>query len=143
MHIITPGRVKVGSNAMNGQLLLTDNSIFVLKSVTGASSTGGAVGGLVGYFIGRFFDRRKAKRQPPEHLQDPEIAGLGDRVRDGLLTTKLLMKLPLDRNLHIKPTRLGFAFTPAGQASVSYAGWAHKKKILRFFADHGIHVDNS
>jgi hypothetical protein len=141
MHLITNGRIKIGSDAVNGQLLLTDHSIFVLESAAGASSAGGAVGGLVGYLIGRFFDRRKAKRQPPEHLQDPEIAGLGDKVRDGLLTTKLLAKLPLDRNLHINPTRLGFDFTVSGQAPISYAGWAYKKKILRFFEDHGIHVD--
>ena len=141
MHLITPGRIKIGSAAKNGQLLFTDQSIFVLESATTGSSTGVAVGGLVGYFIGRYLDRRKAKRNPPEHLQDLEIAGLEDKVRDALLTTRLMMKLPLNQNLKVKPTRLGFEFTVPGQPCVSYSGWANKKKILRFLADHGIHVD--
>jgi membrane protein YqaA with SNARE-associated domain len=141
MHLITPGRIKIDSKAKNGQLLLTDQSIFVLESAATGSSTGGALGGLVGYFIGRYFDRRKAKRNLPEHLQDLEIAGLEDKVRDGLLTTKLIVKLPLNQSLQIKPTRLGFQFTAAGQPCVTYAGWVHKKKLLRFFADHGAHVD--
>jgi hypothetical protein len=141
MHLITNGRIKIGSDAVAGQLLLTNQSIFVLESAAGASSAGGAVGGLVGFMIGRFFDRRKAKTQPPAHLQDPEIAGLGEKVLVELLTSKLMTKLPLDQTLHIKPTRLGFDFTVAGQPSISYAGWAYKKKILRFFGDHGIHLD--
>jgi len=141
MHLITHGRIKTDSGAKTGQLLLTDQSIFVLESAATGSATGGAVGGLVGYFIGRYFDRRKAKRNPPEHLQDLEIAGLEDKVREGLLTTRLIVKLPLNQNLNIKPTRLGFQFTIPGQPCVSYAGWAHKKKLLRFFADHGVHVD--
>jgi len=141
MHLITPGRIKTGSGAKTGQLLLTDQSIFVLESAATGSATGGAVGGLLGYFIGRYLDRRKAKRNPPEHLQDLEIAGLEDKVREGLLTTKLIVKLPLNQSLQVKPTRLGFQFTVPGQPSVSYAGWAHKKKLLRFFADHGVHVD--
>lgn len=107
MHLITHGRIKVNGSAVNGQLLLTDRSLFVLDSGTAASSTGGAVGGLLGYFIGRYFERRKAKKQPPAHLQDPEIASLGAKVQDSLLTTRLLAKLPVDGTLEIKPTRFG------------------------------------
>lgn len=140
MHLITHGRIKFDSKAKNGQLLFTDQSIFVLESATG-SSTGVAIGGLVGYFIGQYLDRRKAKRNPPEHLQDLEIAGLEDKIRDGLITTRLLVKLPLNQNLQVKPTRLGFEFIVPGQPCVSYSGWANKKKILRFLADHGIHVN--
>jgi hypothetical protein len=143
MHLITHGRIKADSKAKNGQLLFTDQSIFVLESTATGSATGVAVGGLIGYLIGQYLDRRKAKRNPPEHLQDLEIAGLEDKVRNTLLTTRLLMKLPLDQNLQVKPTFLGFEFTVPGHPSVTYSGWANKKKILRFLADHGIHVNAS
>ena len=112
-----------------------------MESTATASSTGVHLGGILGYFIGQYLDRRKAKRNPPEHLQDLEIAGLEDKVRDKLSLTRLLVKLPLNQNLQVKPTFLGFEFAVLGQPSVFYSGWANKKKILRFLAGHGIHVD--
>src|SRR5690349_3029556 len=53
--------------------------------------------------------------QPPVHRQDPDIAALGAKVQDSLLTTRLLTKLRLNGTLEIKPTRLGFEFTAPGQ----------------------------
>jgi len=87
--------------------------------------------------------RRKAKKATPEYFQDPEIARLDDKVRAELLTTRLAVRLPLDRNLQIRPTRLGFEFIVDGQPPVSYAGWAQKKNILRCLAEYDIHVDGA
>jgi hypothetical protein len=141
MHLITDGMVKVGKDKGPGKLVLTDRSIFVLKSATEATSTGSILGGLVGALIGQMIDRNKAKKDPPAHLDDPEIVELGDKTRRALLTTRLLAKLPLNGSLSIKPTRLGFEFAADGHPPVSYGGFFHKKKIMRFLETRSIHVD--
>ena len=141
MHLIADGMVKVGKDKGPGKLVLTDRSIFLLKSANEAATTGSILGGLVGALIGRMIDRNKAKKAPPAHLDDPEIVELGDKLRRALLTTKLLAKLPLNNCLSVKPTRSGFEFTAAGQPPASYGGWFHKKKVMRFLETRGIHVD--
>jgi hypothetical protein len=141
MHLITHGMVKVEKDKGPGKLVLTDRSVFLLKSATEATTTGGILGGLVGAFIGQMIDRNKAKKAPPAHLDDPEIVELGDKLRRSLLTTKLLAKLPLNGCLSVKPTRTGFEFTADGHPPASYGGWFHKKKIMRFLETKGIHVD--
>jgi len=141
MHLIAHGRIRVGSNSSNGLLLLTDQWIFVLKSTATATTTGVAVGGLLGMLIGRWIDKRKAMRAPAAHLQDPEIVGLDEKTRGQLIMTQLEIKLPLNQNLQVKPTRLGFEFNTPGQPPVFYSGWARKKKVRQFLADRSIRVD--
>jgi hypothetical protein len=141
MHLIADGLVKVGEDKCSGKLVLTDCSIFVLKSTADATLTGGILGGLVGAMIGQWIDKNKAKKNPPTHLDDPEIVGLDDKARRALLMTKLLAKLPLNDCLSVKPTRLGFEFLADGHPPVSYSGWLQKKKILRFLETRSIHVN--
>ena len=142
MYLVTGGFIKVANFKGEGKLLFTDRSLFALKSNGGAMSFGGALGGLLGYLIVDFIDKQKAQKNPPAHLEDPEIAQLGDRVRRDLLTTTLLAKMPLDSTLSIKSTRLGFDFN-AGPTVVSYGGWIHKKKIVKFLLGRGLHIDES
>ncbi len=140
MHLLTDGLVKIADHKGPGKLLLTERSLFVLGSNTGAASIGGAVGGLVGALIGHFIDKHKGKKNAPAHLDDPEIVELGEKVRHQLLSTELLAKLPLKPSLSVEPTRLGFMFT-AGSTVVKFDGWAHKKKIAQFLDNHGVHVN--
>jgi len=45
--------VKAGTDKSPGKLVLTDRSIFALKSVTEATTTGGILGGPLGALIGQ------------------------------------------------------------------------------------------
>jgi len=91
--------------------------------------------------VGLAMDRRRARKNPPAHLDDPEFAAMGDKLPRALLTTRLLVRLPLGKELMVKTTRAGFDFAAKDHPLVSYSGWFNKKKLTRFLNDHGVHPD--
>jgi hypothetical protein len=137
MHLLKPGLVKMGGYKGQGQLLLTETSLFAFRSNAGATRIGGQVGGLLGALIGHLIDSRKARSRSPEHLDDPEIQGLAPSVQKSLRGATLLVKMPLTR-LAAKSTKLGFVFESEGVPSLSYSGYFHKKAILEFLHNRSV-----
>jgi hypothetical protein len=133
MHLITNGLVRVGDDKGSGMLLLSDRSIFALRNISGPRI------GAIPTLIGQMLDKRNAAKNPPEHLNDPEIIALGSKVYSKLLATRLLYKLPLDSTLVVRRTLFGFDFGLQG-TTVSYKGWMHKRKITNFLEHRGIRI---
>ena len=111
--------------------------MFVLRD---KSNPLALLGGLLGLLIARKIDQNRAKKSPPAYLLDPVIAEVSDDIRRQLLTTELIVKVPLDQTLRVTPTRLGFEFSAPDQPLVKFAGVVHKPKIVRFLAERGIQV---
>jgi hypothetical protein len=142
MHLFVSGMVRVGDGERTfGSLLFTERSIFVLKSTNQDEILRGARGGLIGVLLANFRANREAQQSTPAYFDDLEIAQLDEKDRKPLVTTELLLKLPLGRALAVKNTQFGFAFNVAGQPSVAYDGWLRKEKVRRFLHDNGIQVD--
>src|SRR6476660_5484151 len=104
-YLLVDGNVNIGKNNGSGQLLLTRSTVFAFRVKVSAVAMGGAHFGLVGMLIAHFIEKRRAKnRTPPEHLQDPEIASLGEEVANKINRGTLLVKLPLKTGLKIERT---------------------------------------
>lgn len=81
-HVLVNGNVNVEKDKGTGQLLLTETSVFALRLNNGAATTGMAAGGLIGLLIGYWIDKRRARqRTPSEHLTDPEVLALPEKVQ--------------------------------------------------------------
>ena len=140
-YLHTDGNVNIGKDKGHGQLLITRANLFVFRTEMNSAMVGGVAGGLVGALIGYFIDKQRAKkRAPPVHLDDPEVHALGDKVTKKIATARMLAKVPLNSNLKIERTRLGFQFTPAGETPIIYQGLMHKNKIIAFLAMSGFDV---
>lgn len=142
-HVLVDGNVNFGKDKGSGMLLLTGSSVYALRTDLGAAATGAVVGGLIGVLIGMMIDKKRAKkRPPPEHLDDPEIQALPEKVQNKIKNTLLLIKVPIDEALMIKRTMSGYSFTLYGEAKplIVYQGLAHKGKVARHLESLGIHV---
>jgi len=141
MYLSVGGIVKYGPKSEPGQLLFTDQSLFVLRAVEDWSRVHATIhGGLLGALVWRYRDSRR-KIEPPEHLADPELAQLDDKLRKQLLKTSLVARLQLADILQVKNTRLGFEFSIKGQLPLYYAGWMRKNAVRGFLEGHGIPID--
>lgn len=142
VHLLVDGNVNVGKDKGSGQLLLTGTSLFALRTHVGATAMGAATGGLIGVLIGSIIDKRRAKkREPSEHLADPEVAGLPEKSLKKIRGSTQLVKVPLDDTLSIKRTKMGYQFTLLGEEEplVVYQGFGNKKKIANHLAQLGLH----
>jgi hypothetical protein len=142
MHILKPGLVMTDGYKGQGQLLLTEASLFAFRSNAGATQVGGQVGGLLGALIGHLIDSRKARGRSPEHMNAPEIQELPPSVQKSLRGSTLLASMPL-AGLSARCTKLGFIFDANGQPRLSYSGFFHKKKILSFLHDRRVVTANA
>ncbi len=133
MYLLTHGMIKAGRWSETGHLLFSERSLFVLRDNSNLLL-------LLGGILSLLIEQYRAKKSPPAFLQDPEVAEVSDEIRRQLLTTELIVKLPLDQNLRVTPTRLGFQFSAPGPTLVKYAGVVHKPMIQRFLTDRGIQV---
>jgi len=137
--LLVDGNVNVAKNKGPGQLLLTRTAVFALRSNNQAAMTGAAVGGLIGALVGHFIEKHRAKKRgPPEHLDDPEIQDLDPSIRKKIERASLLAKLPLDSNLKVQRTTLGFKLTQSDGTTIVYQGLFRKKKIAAYLAGLGI-----
>ena len=65
MHLIVNGMLRVGEDERTfGTLLLTERSIFFLKSTTQDEILSGARGGLIGVLLANFKASREAQKTP-------------------------------------------------------------------------------
>lgn len=140
MHLLKPGLVKVNGDSAAGQILFTESTFFALRSSNDAAMTGGVLGGLFGALIGGLIDSKRAENAPPEHLKHPDIAGLDERTRKSLLTTKLLCAIPITTEFIARQSGFGFTFTAKDHPEVLYKGLIHKKRILAYLRERGISV---
>ena len=139
MHIIVNGMLRIGDGERTfGTLLLTESSLYALKSTNQDEILSGAQAGLIGVLLAHFKTRHEAQAALPAHFDELEIAQLDDKDRQTLLMTELVAKLPLNRGLSVQDTRLGFVFTVDGHPSVAYDGALRKRKVRRFLQDSGI-----
>ena len=133
-HVLTDGNVNLGKDKGSGMLLLTDKTVYALRTNNSAMATGAVAGGLIGGLIGMMIDKNRAKKRPlPEHLNDPEVQALPPKVQNKIKNTVLLTKVPLDETLQVKRTKLGYSFTLYCESKplIIYQGLAHKGKIAR------------
>ncbi len=132
MHLIFNGMVACGYDEGPGNLILTPNSIFVLKNGEKPDMWTSLYGGVVGAMLRVFINQKMMEDTPPAFLDDPELAGLSKKERRALLTAEVLAKY--DRRgpaFSATPTPMGFAFND-GLTGARYSGWLSKKKISRF-----------
>lgn len=141
MYVLKPGLIKTSTYSGQGQLLLTEASLFAFRSDARATQVGGAVGGLFGALIGHLIDSQKAGRRKSEDLDDVEMQTLPPAVLKSLRCCTLLVKTPL-AVLSVKRTILGFTFEAAGATPVKYSGLIHKKSLRRFLEEHGVAIIN-
>lgn len=144
MHLIAAGLVRLGEYKGYGQLLFTETSLYVLypnEEANKSMKAGGYILGLLGVLIGVFIDRRRAKKAPPNFLDDSELSCLTEKEKKSLLTTELLAKVSLDGSLTVKRAGTGFDFFHDDGVTVVYRGILHCKKIAKFLEEHGVTVD--
>src|ERR1043166_760251 len=127
MELLIHGMVKASDRNGPGMILLTDsNAFFFLTDPTASAWAGG--GGLIGFLIGQFIANKKAEKNPPAHLNDPEIQSLDQKLRRKLLPTILLTKAPLDGSATVQETRAGYTFTLADGREAQILSWGNKKR---------------
>ena len=138
LHLLKPGLVDVGKGYRQGQILLTENSLFALKSGAGGHFLlhFGLVGALVGLLIESI--------PPPGQmspLNDAEVQSLSSAAQRAVRGTELLVKIPF-AGMSVTNTRMGFLFSGAA-STVNYAGYFRKKGIRRFLEAQGVAVKDS
>lgn len=136
MHLLANGMVATGMTESPGKLLLSGQSIFVLKETVNAAPAAalfGALGALVATMVGR----ASSPKAGPGYLSDPDLAGIPDRDRRALRGTQLLVKYTISPSLEVAPTKMGFSFNN-GSTGARFSGLLHKKKITSYLQARGL-----
>jgi hypothetical protein len=131
MHRIFNGQIASGLDQGPGNLILTPDSIYVLKNGEKPGMWTALYGGVIGMVISKFISRKMVEDNPPAFLGDPELAGLNKKERRALLTAEVLVKY--DRrtpSFSATPTLSGFSFND-GLTGARYSNFLNKKKIAQ------------
>ena len=139
--LLVDGNVNVGKDKGPGKLLFTRTSLFAFRVNNNAQVVGAAVGGLLGALLVHVFSKLFGKSKPPSpHLEHAEIRCLDEKIKKRIDGAALLATMPLNRDLEIERSRLGFVFTQVGETPVIYQGFFQKDKITGFLVLLGIDV---
>jgi len=136
MHLLLDGFVRAGGRKGQGLLLMTDRNAFFF--LTTGNSHLWIHFGLVGILIGQYLSRKRAKKNPPAHLGDPEIQALDEKSRKRVLNTLLLVKMPVDPATAVQETRMGYRFKSNAGEEAEISSWGNKRKIARALSVRGI-----
>jgi hypothetical protein len=136
MHLLANGMVATGMNERPGKLLLSGNSIFVLKETVNAAPAA-ALFGLLGALVANLVGRASSPKDGPGYFADPDLAGISDRDRRSLRGTQLLVKYTISSSLEVTPTKMGFSFND-GSTGTRFSGRLHKKKIAAYLQAKGL-----
>ncbi|MGA2230778.1 MAG: hypothetical protein ABSH22_07750 [Tepidisphaeraceae bacterium] len=138
MHLLVAGVVEVNGDKGSGKILFTENTLFAFRSprIPRLALHFGLLGALIYYAICAM----RAKKPPPEHLEDPEISALDASTQKKLAAETLLCSFPLRDGFIVTPSKLGFAFTATGRPEVNYKGFMYKKRVIAFLQEQGIPI---
>ena len=136
MHLLANGMVATGMTECPGKLLLSGNSIFVLKETVNAAPAA-ALFGVLGALVAGLIGRAGSPKGGPGYLADPDLSGISDRDRRALRGTQLLVKYAISPSLEVTPTKMGFSFND-GSTGTRFSGFLHKKKIAAFLQSQGL-----
>jgi hypothetical protein len=136
MHLLLDGFVRAGGRKGQGLLLMTDRNAFFFL-ITGNSHVWIHFG-LLGVLLGQYLARKNAKKNPPGHLSDPEVQALDEKSRRKVLTTTLLLKMPIDAATAVQETRMGYQLKSNTGQEAEISSWGNKKKIARALSERGI-----
>ena len=134
------GLVRVDKYGGQGHVLFTERFLFAFRTKDDAAMALGMAGGAIGRLVGAAIDSGEAAKTPPEHLNNPELAGLDSTTRKRLLATELLCVVPLGPAFAAKQTALGFTFMSVGHPTVSYKGLFQKKSIRLYLQSRNIPI---
>jgi len=138
MDLLANGMVATGMTETPGKLLLSGQSIFVLKETVNAAPAA-ALFGALGAFVAMLVGRASDPKGDPGYLSDPDLAGISDRDRRALRGTQLLVKYTISPSLEVAPTKMGFSFND-GSTGTRFSGLLHKKKIAAYLQARGLSI---
>ena len=101
------GEIQIGGASSPGCVMLTASTVFMLRYpkpepslVMG--SLFGLIGGLLGWLFSFIGANREARKHPPAHMRNPEIARLGNRLKAKLALMELMCAMAINPDLEVR-----------------------------------------
>ncbi|HUS34925.1 MAG TPA: hypothetical protein VM680_06195 [Verrucomicrobiae bacterium] len=139
MHLLVDGMVEAGGSKSPGVMLIGEENVLFFHNNANVAVWAVAFG-LLGALVSTWMAGKKADKNPPVHMNDPEVLALDARAQRKVKATRLLARIPFSPAISVNETRLGFQFHGADGTRAEISSWGNKKKIARALAEKGIPV---